>query len=80
MGAGVGLLRRAMNLQPNKREYELNDLNKRFDEIKEAMELGLISDIEGRRQLISLRSEAFEILEETLKDMIEGFNGGNDGR
>ena len=65
-----------MNLQPNKREYELNDLNKRFDEIKEAMELGLISDIEGRRQLISLRSEAFEILEETLKDMIEGFNDG----
>ena len=69
-----------MNLQPNKREYELNDLNKRFDEIQEAMELGLISDIEGRRQLISLRSEAFGILEETLKDMIEGFNGGNDGR
>ena len=69
-----------MNLQPNKREYELNDLNKRVDEIQEAMELGLISDIEGRRQLISLRSEAFEILEETLKDMIEGFNGGNDGR
>jgi len=80
MGAGVGLLRSNMNLQPNKREYELNDLNKRLDEIKEAMELGLISDIEGRRQLISLRSEAFEILEETLKDMIEGFNGGNDGR
>jgi len=69
-----------MNLQPNKREYELNDLNKRVDEIQEAMELGLISDIEGRRQLISLRSEAFGILEETLKDMIEGFNGGNEGR
>ena len=65
-----------MNLQPNKREYELNDLNKRVDEIQEAMELGLISDIEGRRQLISLRSEAFGILEETLKDMIEGFNDG----
>ena len=65
-----------MNLQPNKREYELNDLNKRFDEIKEAMELGLISDIEGRRQLISLRQEVLEFLGETLKDMIEGFNDG----
>ena len=69
-----------MNLQPNKREYELNDLYKRFDEIQEAMEFGLISDIVGRSQLISLRSEAFGILEETLKDMIEGFNGGNEGR